>query len=83
MPFPSWVCHVDGVILAVNRRAIVLVHIREYIFYKLNFLPQSIIASLSADTTPHLLKLKTTQQGDAEPKIVGGVNLDTTVLLGS
>jgi hypothetical protein len=40
--------------------------------------PQSIIASSSIETTPHLLNLKATQQGDAEPKKVSRFNLDIT-----
>ena len=40
--------------------------------------PQSIIASSSTDTTPHLLNLKATQQGDRQPERVGGFNLDVT-----
>ena len=40
--------------------------------------PQSIITSSSTETTPHLLKLKATQQGNAEPERVSGFNLDTT-----
>jgi hypothetical protein len=39
---------------------------------------QSIIAASSTDITPHLLKLKATQQGDAELEKVGGFNLDMT-----
>jgi hypothetical protein len=40
--------------------------------------PQSIIASSSTDTTPHLLNLKTTQQENREPMRVSGFNLDIT-----
>jgi hypothetical protein len=39
---------------------------------------QSIIASSSTDTTPHLLKLKATQQGAAASQEVSGFSLDTT-----
>jgi hypothetical protein len=41
-------------------------------------LPQSIIASSSTDTTPHLLKLRAIQEGDAEPKKVSGYKIDLT-----
>jgi hypothetical protein len=44
--------------------------------------PQSIIASTSTDTTPHLLKLKGTQQGGAEIR-VSGFSLDTTSAIGA
>ena len=40
--------------------------------------PQSIIASSSTDTTPHLLKLKATQQGSTGAQEVSGFNLDVT-----
>jgi hypothetical protein len=39
--------------------------------------PQSIIASSSTETTPHLLELKATQQGDTESR-VSGFSLDVT-----
>jgi hypothetical protein len=39
--------------------------------------PQSIIASSSTDTTPHLLELKVTQQGGTESR-VSGFSLDVT-----
>ena len=44
--------------------------------------PPSIIASSSTDTTPHLLKLKGTQQGGAETR-VSGFSLDTTSAVGA
>jgi hypothetical protein len=41
--------------------------------------PQSIIAASSTDTTPHVLELRATQDGDnAEPKKVSGFKLDMT-----
>ena len=40
--------------------------------------PPSIIASSSTDTTPHLLKLKATQQGGTGAQEVSGFNLDVT-----
>jgi hypothetical protein len=40
--------------------------------------PQSIITASSTDTTPHALKLKAMQQGDAEPKRVSGFKIDLT-----
>jgi hypothetical protein len=40
--------------------------------------PQNIIAFSNTDTTPHALELKAIQQGDAEPRIVSGFNLDIT-----
>jgi hypothetical protein len=40
--------------------------------------PQSIIAASSTDTTPHLLKLRAIQQGDAEPKKISGYKIDLT-----
>jgi hypothetical protein len=43
--------------------------------------PQSIIASSSIETSPHLLNLKATQQGDAEPKKASGFDLDMTNVL--
>ena len=39
--------------------------------------PQSIIASSSTETTPHLLELKATQRGGTESR-VGGFSLDAT-----
>jgi hypothetical protein len=39
--------------------------------------PESIIVSSNVDTTPHLLELKATQQGDAGAQKVSGFNLDT------
>lgn len=44
--------------------------------------PQSIIASSSSDTTPHLLKLKGTQQGGIETR-VSGFSLDATSAIGA
>jgi hypothetical protein len=44
--------------------------------------PQSIIVSSSTDTTPHLLKLKATQQGGTEAQ-VSGFNLDATNAVGA
>jgi hypothetical protein len=44
--------------------------------------PQSIIVSSSTDTTPHLLKLKATQQGSTET-LVSGFNLDATNAVGA
>jgi hypothetical protein len=44
--------------------------------------PQSIIASSSTDTTPHLLELKGTQQGGIETRI-NGFSLDTTNAIGA
>jgi hypothetical protein len=44
--------------------------------------PLSIIASSSTDTTPHLLKLKGTQQGGTETR-VSGFSLDTTSPIGA
>ena len=40
--------------------------------------PPSIIAASSTDTTPHALKLKAIQQGDAEPRRVSGFKVDLT-----
>jgi hypothetical protein len=40
--------------------------------------PQSIIASSNTDSTPHLLKLKATQQGGTGAQEVSGFNLDVT-----
>ena len=40
--------------------------------------PQSIIASSSTDSTPHLLKHKATQQDDTGTQEVSGFNLDAT-----
>ena len=40
--------------------------------------PESIIASTSTDTTPHLLKLKVTQEEGAVSQEVSGFNLDIT-----
>jgi hypothetical protein len=40
--------------------------------------PQSIIASSNTDSTPHLLKLKATQQGGTGGQEVSGFNLDVT-----
>ena len=40
--------------------------------------PQSIIAASNTDTTPHLLKLRAIQEGDAEPKKVSGYKIDLT-----
>jgi hypothetical protein len=45
--------------------------------------PQSIIASSSTDTTPHLLNLKATQQEDTELERVSGFNLDITNVVGA
>ena len=45
--------------------------------------PQNVIASSSTDTNPHLLKLKATQQGDAEPEEVSRFNLDITNVVGA
>jgi hypothetical protein len=44
--------------------------------------PPSIIASSSTDTTPHLLKLKATQQGGTETR-VSGFSIDTTSAIGA
>ena len=42
-------------------------------------LPESIIAASSTDTTPHVLKLRATQQGeDGQPKKVSGFKIDLT-----
>jgi hypothetical protein len=44
--------------------------------------PQSIIVSSSTNTSPHLLKLKATQQGGTEAR-VSGFNLDATNAVGA
>jgi hypothetical protein len=44
--------------------------------------PQSIMVSSITDTTPHLLKLKATQQGGTETR-VGGFSLDATNTVGA
>jgi hypothetical protein len=42
-------------------------------------LPESIIAASSTDTTPHVLKLRATQQGeDGQPKKISGFKIDLT-----